>query len=368
MRWSVKVALVAATISLSRESHAATITLHEPDASGRVFVDVVGELNIGDEKTFETKTASRRNVIVTLISPGGNPWPAMEMGKSIRKHAMTTFVPGNRMCASACALIWLAGKPRTLESNARVGFHAASDRSTGRESGAGNALVGAYLNELGLSAKAIFAMTSAGPTEMAWLTDDRAKAWGLTMETMQPPRTIPVPAQPALQATPRVPPSPASPSSPTSPQGRPQIRAVVGTILGMGLPLNRDRPFSSTIMVIPEKAVVTIEDSCRVRMFGAPWCLVSYQGKLGYVNGLYLRILTDGPAPQPQAKRARTSTSLNLRTAPGRDSDIVRAMPTNSEVTVGGCRRMDDGKTWCEVVHEGTSGWVNAAFLNGASE
>src|SRR5215218_7359594 len=134
MRWSVKVALVAATISLSHESLAATITVHEPDASGRVFVDVVGELNIGDEKAFEQKTANRRNVIVTLISPGGNPLPAMEMGKSIRKHAMATFVPGNRMCASACALIWLAGKPRTLESNARVGFHAAYNRSTGRES------------------------------------------------------------------------------------------------------------------------------------------------------------------------------------------------------------------------------------------
>jgi len=362
MRWSVKVAVVAATISLSHESLAATITVHEPDASGRVFVDVIGELNIGDEKAFEQKTANRRNVIVTLISPGGNPWPAIEMGRSIRRHAMTTFVPGNRMCASACALIWLAGKPRTLESNARVGFHAAYNGNTGQESGSGNAVIGAYLNELGLSTNAIVGMTSKGRTQMAWL-HEHAREWGLTVETLQPPRTIPVPAQPAVEASPRVPLSPAAPQP-----GRPQIRAVVGTILGMGLPLNRDRPFSSTIMVIPEKAVVTIEDSCRIRMFGAPWCLVSYQGKLGYVNGLYLRILTDSPAPQPQAKRARTSTSLNLRTAPGRDSDVVRAMPTNSEVTVGECRRMDDGKTWCQVVHQDTSGWVNAAFLNSVSE
>jgi uncharacterized protein YraI len=366
MRWSVKVALVAAaTVSAAHGSLAATITVHEPDASGRVFVDVVGELTIGDEKTFEKKTANRRNVIVTLISPGGNPLPAIEMGKLIRKQAMTTFVPGNRVCASACALIWLAGKPRTLESNAGVGFHAAYNRNTGQESGAGNALVGAYLNEIGLSSKAILGMTSRGPADMAWLSDERANAWGLALETLQPPRTIPVPAQPAVQASPRVPPSP---QSPTSPPSRSQIRAVVGTILGAGLPLNRDRPFSSTILVIPEKAVVTIEDGCRVRVFGAPWCLVSYQGNIGYVNGLYLRILTDRPAPQPQDKRARTSTSLNLRAAPGRDSDVVRAMPTNSDVTVGECHRTEDGKTWCQVSHEGTSGWVNAAFLNGVSE
>jgi uncharacterized protein YraI len=366
MRWSVKVALVAGAIGVAHESLAATITVHEPDASGRVFVDVVGELNMGDEKTFEKQTANRRNVVVTLISPGGHPFPAMEMGRLVRRQAMTTFVPGDRVCASACALIWVAGKPRTLESNARVGFHAAYNRNTGQESGAGNALVGAYLNELGLSAKTIFAMTSAGPTQMAWLTDERAKAWGLTIATLQPSRTIPVPAQPTMQAGPRVLPSPGAPTSPQP--GRPQTKAVVGTILGAGLPLNRDRPFSSTILVIPEKAVVTIEDGCRIRMFGAPWCLVSYQGKVGYVNGLYLRIVTDSPSPQPQTKRARTSSSLNLRAAPGRDSDVVRAMPTNSDVTVGECRRTDDGKTWCQVVHQGASGWVNAAFLNGVAQ
>jgi hypothetical protein len=306
MRWSIKVALVAATmVGAARGGLAATITVHEADAGGRVFVDVVGKIDLGDEKTFEQKTANRRNVIVTLISSGGNPLPAIEMGKLIRKRAMTTFVPGNRGCASACALIWLAGKPRTREDNALVGFHAAYDRTTGQESGAANALVGAYLNELGLGSKAILAMTSAGPTEMAWLTDDRAKAWGLAVETMQPPRTIPVPPQPAPQASPQV--ARPSPSSPAVP-GRPQIRAVVGTILGAGLPLNRGLLFSPTITVIPERAVVTIEDLCHSRVAGAPWCLVSFKGKLGYVNGLYLRILTGPPAEQPQAKRARTST------------------------------------------------------------
>lgn len=282
MRRFAKLVLVAAAMSLAHESPAATITVHEPDASGRVFVDVVGTLDIGDEKVFEKKTANRRNVIVTLVSAGGNPLPAMEMGKLIRKQAMTTYVPGNRLCASACALIWLAGKPRTLEGNSRVGFHAAYNRNTGQESGAGNALIGAYLNELGLSAKAIVSMTSAGPMEMAWLTDDRAKAWGVAVETMQPARAIPISAQPTLQANRSAPPSPTS-----------------------------------------------------------------------------LR---------PQAMRARTSTSLHLRTAPGRESDIVLAMPTNSEVTVGECRRMDDGKTWCRVSHAGTAGWVNAAFLTSAAQ
>jgi uncharacterized protein YraI len=359
MRWSVKAALIAAAmVTPTAGSFAATITVHQPDAGGRVFVDVLGELKIGDEKVFEQKTANRRNVIVTLMSPGGNPLPAMEMGRLVRKQAMTTFVPAERVCASACALIWLAGKPRTAEGKAAVGFHAAYNRNTGQDSGVGNALIGAYLNELGLTAKAIVGMTSKGATEMAWLSDDTAKAWDLSVEPLQPSRTIPVPAQASLEASARMPPSAAAPQP-----GGPAIRAVVRTALGGGLPLNQGAPSSPTILVIPENAVVTIEDTCSHRVSGSRWCLVGYQGKRGYVNGSSLHILTGSAAPQPQVKLARTTTSLNLRTAPGRTSDVLREMPTNSDVRVGECRRTDDGKTWCQVVHEGTSGWVNAAFL-----
>jgi uncharacterized protein YraI len=276
----------------------------------------------------------------------------------VRKHAMTTFVPAERVCASACALIWLAGKPRTAEGKAAVGFHAAYNRNTGQDSGVGNALIGAYLNELGLTAKAIVGMTSKGATEMAWLSDDTAKAWDLSVEPLQPSRTIPVPAQASLEASARMQPSAAAPQP-----GGPAIRAVVRTALGGGLPLNQGAPSSPTILVIPENAVVTIEDTCSHRVSGSRWCLVGYQGKRGYVNGSSLHILTGSAAPQPQVKLARTTTSLNLRTAPGRTSDVLREMPTNSDVRVGECRRTDDGKTWCQVVHEGTSGWVNAAFL-----
>jgi len=43
---------------LAREAVAATITVHEPDGEGRVFVDVVGQINDDDFKTFKEKTWS----------------------------------------------------------------------------------------------------------------------------------------------------------------------------------------------------------------------------------------------------------------------------------------------------------------------
>ena len=52
----------------------ASITVNAPDAYGRIFVDVVGEIVAGDEKAFEQRVAILRThndkVIVSLSGPG----------------------------------------------------------------------------------------------------------------------------------------------------------------------------------------------------------------------------------------------------------------------------------------------------------
>jgi hypothetical protein len=85
-------------------------------------------------------------------------------------------------CASACALIWLAGARRYVWDTAKIGFHGAFDAVTMEGSGPGNAIVGAYLNKLGLSYQAIVYMTAASPTDMRWLHSDDAKRWGVAAE------------------------------------------------------------------------------------------------------------------------------------------------------------------------------------------
>jgi hypothetical protein len=71
----------ALIIMLAQGSVAATITVHDADPNGRVFVDVVGRINLDDADIFETKTANFRRVIVTLVSPGGNPLSAIRIGR-----------------------------------------------------------------------------------------------------------------------------------------------------------------------------------------------------------------------------------------------------------------------------------------------
>jgi hypothetical protein len=199
-------------VALTSTAGAATITVHDPDSLGRVFVDLVGKIEDGDAETFQAKTTKvtsgnfgGRKMIVTLVSPGGKTNPAMRIADLIRRNAMSTFVPGDRTCTSACALIWLAGVSRIVGDTPQIGFHATYDPKTRRESGVGNALVGAYLRDLGLSYKAISFMTRKGPTSVEWLTPDLARELGLAWGMLQPPRAIPIPPQPKLQ--PRLQPS-----------------------------------------------------------------------------------------------------------------------------------------------------------------
>src|SRR4029077_12440781 len=204
MRPAVKSALFAVSIIVPTEALSASITVHEPDGEGRVFVDVVGTINDEDFKTFKEKTDQiypigagypRKQVIVTLVSYGGSINPALQIGDLIRKRGISTFVPGDRTCTSACALIWLAGVPRTVGDTPQIGFHAAYDPTTRRETGAANAVVGAYLRDLGVGYKAIAFMTRKGPTSVEWLTPDLTKELGVAWAKLQPPRAIPIPSQ-----------------------------------------------------------------------------------------------------------------------------------------------------------------------------
>src|SRR5262249_27033878 len=203
----------AAIIVLAKGGMAATITVHEPDGQGRVFVDVVGQINDEDFKTFKEKTDQifligadqfNKQVIVTLISNGGSMHPAWQISDQVRNRGMSTFMPGDRTCTSACAFIWLAGWPRAVGDTPQIGFHALYDPTTRQESGKANALLGAYLSSLGLGYKAIAFMTRKGPTSLEWLTPDLARELGVALSMLRPPRTIPIPPQ--LKQQPLAPP------------------------------------------------------------------------------------------------------------------------------------------------------------------
>ena len=108
---------------------------------------------------------------MTFNSDGGSLLAGIEIGKTIRLKSFATVVLDRKRCASACAFAWLGGSPRFMGSDSLVGFHAAYVERGGRttEIGVGNALLGSYLTQIGLSESAVVYITKAAPTEMTWL-------------------------------------------------------------------------------------------------------------------------------------------------------------------------------------------------------
>lgn len=160
--------------------------VRESGSDGTDLISVSGAFTEGDDAVFRKLAAATDRAIVVLNSGGGNLIAGLQIGRAIRLRGFATAVPSNALCASACALAWLAGSPRLLDANSKVGFHAAYRLVNGKasESGAANALVGAYLNQLGLSDTAVVYVTSAPPEGVEWLTPENAVSAGIGYEAI----------------------------------------------------------------------------------------------------------------------------------------------------------------------------------------
>jgi formylglycine-generating enzyme required for sulfatase activity len=156
----------------------------------------------GDRQKFVNIALTSDRAVVRLVSDGGNLREALEIGKAVRMKGFPTYVPPHGLCASACALIWLAGSPRRMSSSAQIGFHAVYVDESGvpEISAPGNAIVGSYLNALGLPEAAVLKLTSAAPNDMHWLTPSEASRFGIDINVLNDdpaagPQAVPEAAQ-----------------------------------------------------------------------------------------------------------------------------------------------------------------------------
>jgi tetratricopeptide (TPR) repeat protein len=196
--WREQGIVWAALLALSNSSLAASISLAPLDndpAHARVAVD--GHFEAGDEIKFRTEVGRLTKAVVVFNSDGGNLQAGIEIGKTIRLKSFTTAVLNGFRCASSCAFAWLGGSPRLMERGAQIGFHAAYTLNEGRasESGVGNALVGSYLTQIGLSEAAVVYITRAAPTQLTLLTLQDAERIGIEVRPFEQyaPTTKPAP-------------------------------------------------------------------------------------------------------------------------------------------------------------------------------
>ena len=119
------------------------------------LVTIDGLIELHDEDQFLRKIGPVTNAIVAFNSDGGNLVAGIQIGELMRLRDFTSLVSDGMRCASSCALAWLGGTKRLMGSKAQIGFHAAFGRETGKVTSVGNALVGAYLNKIGLPYSAV---------------------------------------------------------------------------------------------------------------------------------------------------------------------------------------------------------------------
>jgi hypothetical protein len=185
-----------------------------PMGSGQgVIITVIGDLQLGDEKKFVDVALGTPEAVVLLGSNGGNLVAGIEIGKAVRLKGFGTFVPDGATCASACALAWLGGRVRAMGEGAKIGFHAASFSSNGEVTSAGNALVGAYLNQLGLPTSAVIYISETPPGAIRWLTFADAQAHGIDVKKLDLPKTAANPPSNTPPIASAAPPAPVAPAT-----------------------------------------------------------------------------------------------------------------------------------------------------------
>ena len=184
----MRTALFALALLSATPTQAATIDVVQRDANSPLVI-VSGDFDQSDIDAFKSQGEPLAKALVAFQSDGGNLMAGLRIGETIRAKKFSTIVPDNLRCASACALAWLGGVERFMGDNAHVGFHAAYmvQRGQPTQTAVGNAVMGAYLNSLGLPERAIVYITQAAPQSMTWLTIRDAHTQGIDVALLAMP-------------------------------------------------------------------------------------------------------------------------------------------------------------------------------------
>jgi hypothetical protein len=181
MVWRAIAVLLIATTA----ARAATIDVVSLGPNDPSLVKVTGPLESGDKDLFLRKILSVSSAVVAFDSDGGSLVAGIQIGETIRLKNFSTVVPNGKRCASSCALAWLGGTRRFMGQESKIGFHSAYNGDTGQVTGPGNALVGAYLNKIGLPYDAVVYITSASPDSITWLSKADAQKIGIEVAFFQ---------------------------------------------------------------------------------------------------------------------------------------------------------------------------------------
>jgi hypothetical protein len=137
---------------------------------------------------------------ICFNSPGGNVIGGMELGRYIRKRGLSTclareyskvnnaapsgeeLIASNVICASSCTIAFLGERNRYIEDNVRYGAH----QFSGAKGNVGDsvtqatvAILGTYIESMGVSRKLLDRASLVPPEKIAWLSPTELTEFGI---------------------------------------------------------------------------------------------------------------------------------------------------------------------------------------------
>lgn len=184
MRFLRPVVLASMLSAAASASQAAQIRAVQLPGGGDA-IQLSGVIVPGDEAAFHTLAATLRTAVVVTTGPGGTVGPALAIGTETRARGWTTLVPQDGRCASACSMIWLAGRTRKLAAGAAIGFHAMSmiENGTRTETHEADIYLRHWLTGLGYAMDTTATIVNIGASSIRWYNAVELRANGIPSET-----------------------------------------------------------------------------------------------------------------------------------------------------------------------------------------
>jgi cell division septation protein DedD len=203
---------------------AADISRHT-GADQQTTITLAGKIVPGDAQKFTGVLAAgptdRAVSAVNLNSPGGLVSEAYRIAATVRSRMIATRVSSTALCASACFLIFAAGRPKFADPGARVGVHSAREL-TGVEtdkSATATVAMARILQSYGVPEQIVGKMVLALPEKMAWLSTIELRSMGVQITSGALPQVAPSASWPAPTASTTLPTAVTSPTASTTQPG-----------------------------------------------------------------------------------------------------------------------------------------------------
>lgn len=167
--------------------------IHKGQEHDGVVIRLSGRIKDGDgEKLGQSLGEAKRNGLrvsaIELDSPGGLVSAGATMARLVRDNKVNTVVNDGSACASACFMIFAAGKERITGEYARIGVHSAVNPLSGEDNGAKSATIDMtrFLAELNVPPTILGKLVVARPSDMYWLTKDEMREMQTNNEKAKP--------------------------------------------------------------------------------------------------------------------------------------------------------------------------------------